>query len=83
MNKTAQKQYVSAQTNAPLASLSESYLRFETLLTTQNQIKFNVKENVGTVIATEKRLSLNDAFIITHMALFVKKVAECRLLFSI
>lgn len=76
MNKTAQKQYVSAQTGAPLASLSESYLRFETLLTTQNQIKFNVKENVGTVIATERRLNLNDAFIITHMALFVKKVAS-------
>ncbi len=76
MNKTAQKQYVQAATGVPLASLSESYLRFETLLTTQNQIKFNVKENVGTVVPTERRLSLNDAFIITHMALFVKKVAS-------
>jgi hypothetical protein len=76
MNKTAQKQYVAAQTGAPLASLSESFLRFETLLSTQNKISFNVKENQGTIIATENRLSLNDAFIITHMALFVKKVAS-------
>lgn len=76
MNKTAQKQYIASTTGVPLKSLSESFLRFETLLTTQNTISFNVKENTGTTLPTEKRLSLNDAFIITHMALFVKKVAS-------
>jgi hypothetical protein len=76
MNKTAQKQFIASATGVPLTSLSESYLRFETLLTTQNTISFNVKENTGTTLPTEERLSLNDAFIITHMALFVKKIAS-------
>lgn len=76
MNKTAQKQFIASATGVPLTSLSESYLRFETLLTTQNTISFNVKENTGTTFPTEERLSLNDAFIITHMALFVKKIAS-------
>ncbi len=76
MNKTAQKQFIASATGVPLTSLSESYLRFETLLTTQNTISFNVKENTGITLPTEERLSLNDAFIITHMALFVKKIAS-------
>lgn len=75
MNKTAQKQYISQATGVPLVSLSESFLRLESLLTTQNTISFNVQQNLGTVIPTENRLSLNDAFIITHIGLFVKKVA--------
>lgn len=74
-NKLAQKQYIAAQTGAPISSLSESFLRFETILNTQNKIVFNVKENTGTTIPTENRLGLNDAFIITHMALMVKKTA--------
>ena len=76
MNKTQAKQFISAQTGVNPSTLSESYLRLETLLSTQNTITFNVKENTGTTLATEKRLSLNDAFIITHMALFVKKIED-------
>lgn len=76
MNKTAQKQYIAQAAKVPVESLSESYLRLETVLGTGNSIQFNAQINVGTPIATEQRLKLNDGFIITHMALFVKKIAS-------
>lgn len=76
MNKTAQKQYIAQAAGVPVESLSESFLRLETVLGTGNSIQFNAQLNVGTPIATEQRLKLNDGFIITHIGLFVKKIAS-------
>lgn len=59
----------------PFDSISCSDLRCETVLTTQSSIRFTVPANQGTVLASEIRLGLNDAFVITHIGLRVAKVA--------
>lgn len=62
--------------NIPVASVSQSLLRLETVLTTQNQIVFNPLINGANLLASEVRLNLNDAFVITHIGLRVAKVAS-------
>ncbi len=61
--------------NVPFESISCSDLRLETVLTTQSSVRFYVPANQGTVLASEIRLNLNDAFVITHIGLCVAKVA--------
>lgn len=61
--------------SVPFDSISCSDLRCETVLSTQSSIRFTVPANQGTVLASEIRLGLNDAFVITHIGLRVAKVA--------
>lgn len=81
MNQTQRKLEIQAKASqvlgktVPFDSISNSELRLETVLTTQSAVRFFVPANQGTVLASEIRLNLNDAFVITHIGLFVAKVA--------
>lgn len=82
MNQTQRKLDIKAKASkilgkdVPFDSISNSELRLETVLTTQSAIRFFVPANQGTTLASEIRLNLNDAFVITHIGLFVSKVAS-------
>ncbi len=81
MNQTLRKQEIQAKASkvlgrdVPFDSISCSDLRLETVLSTQSTVRFFVPANQGTVLASEIRLNLNDAFVITHIGLRVAKVA--------
>jgi hypothetical protein len=58
-------------------SLSQSYLRSETELSTQSVIGFLLQKNqVQTPIVTERLLNLNDVFVVTHFSVGIKQVAS-------
>jgi hypothetical protein len=81
MNKSQRKKDIQVKASqalgkdVPFSSMSESDLRLEIALASQSSIRFNVLANVGTTLASEIRLNLNDAFVITHIGLRVAKVA--------
>lgn len=56
------------------AIVTQSYLRLEQQLGTQSQVEFNVLKNEGTVQSTERRLSINDAFICDMISVMLYKV---------
>lgn len=69
-NIVNEKKFIEAKLGLPYASLSQSYLRAETSLTTTSTIPFNLQSaNVAAPIVTEKLLNLNDVFVITHVAI--------------
>jgi hypothetical protein len=73
----AEKQYITSKIGVPYDSLSQSYLRSETLLGTTSVIAFNVqKGQVATPIVTERLLELNDQFVITHIGFGLKQIAS-------
>lgn len=76
MNVTEEKRYIAQRFKLPFESLSASYLRLESVLSTQQQILFNVQENLGNVTATEQRLKQSDQFIVTHIGFALRKVAS-------
>lgn len=59
----------------PFENISASDLRCEVALAAQSTVRFYVPANQGTVLASEIRLGLNDAFVITHIGLRIAKVA--------
>lgn len=57
--------------------LSQSYLRAETALATQTEIKFQLQKNqVASPLPTEKLLELNDIFVVTHFTVGLKTIAS-------
>jgi len=73
----AEKQYITSKLGVPYDSLSQSYLRSETLLGTTSVISFNVqKGQVASPIVTERLLELNDQFVITHIGFGLKQIAS-------
>jgi len=64
-----EKKFIEAKLGLPYASLSQSYLRAETSLTTTSTIPFNLQSaNVASPLVTEKLLNLNDVFVITNVS---------------
>lgn len=69
-NIVNEKKFIEAKLGLPYASLSQSYLRAETSLTTTSTINFNLQSaNVAAPLVTEKLLNLNDVFVITHVSI--------------
>ena len=61
----------------PYENLSQSYLRSETLLTTQAVIDFVLQTNKkSNSLVTERLLDLNDEFVITHFTVGLKAIAS-------
>lgn len=70
----ARKDYdrFSGKMNNPDAMLTPGYLRLEVAnLAATSQVEFTMAENAGAQTITEKRLQLNDAFVMTHIGLFI------------
>lgn len=68
--------YNSIQRKNPKAIVTQSYLRLEAELGSQSQIEWNVLKNEGTVNATERRLSINDAFLCDMLSIMLYKVPD-------
>lgn len=61
----------------PYENLSQSYLRAETLLASNSQINFTIQENKkSSPIVTERLLSLNDQFVLTHITVGLKQIGS-------
>ena len=79
---------ISPATNAPRAIfndiaqqfpgkiVTQSYLRFEKELTTQSDVVFSVLLNQGAQNPTERRLSINDAFVIYDLSVMIYKLPD-------
>jgi hypothetical protein len=68
-NIVNEKKFIEAKLGLPYSSLSQSYLRAETSLTTTSTIPFNLQSaNVAAPLVTEKLLNLNDVFVITNVS---------------
>ena len=64
-----EKKFIESKLGIPYSSLSQSYLRAETSLSTTSTIPFNLQSaNVPSPVVTEKLLNLNDLFVITHVS---------------
>lgn len=73
----SEKRFISDRIGVPYENLSQSYLRSETLLTTQAVINFTLQTNKkNNAIVTERLLDLNDEFVITHFAVSLKRIAS-------
>jgi hypothetical protein len=71
----AEKQYIVSKLGVPYDSLSQSYLRSETALTTTSVIPFQLQRGqVASPIVTEQLLELNDQFVITHIGFGLKQI---------
>ena len=69
-NIVNEKKFIEAKLGINYSSLSQSYLRAETSLTTTSTIPFNLQSaNVAAPLVTEKLLNLNDVFVITHVSI--------------
>lgn len=55
--------------------ITDSYLRFETVLGTSTSLSFNTLVNQGAQTVTEHRLNMPDRFCVTDMGFFIRKVA--------
>jgi hypothetical protein len=53
---------------------TQSYLRFEVPLSSSSDIIFPVLQNQGAQVSTERRLAINDAFLIYDLSIMIKKV---------
>lgn len=70
-----EKNYISGKLGIPYESLSQSYIRSETILGQNAQIDFILQAGKApTQIVTERLLQLNDQFVITHVTCGLKKV---------
>jgi len=70
-----EKKFIEAKLGLPYASLSQSYLRAETSLTTTSTIPFNLQSaNVAAPLVTEKLLNLNDVFVITNVSVGARSI---------
>jgi len=73
----AEKKFISERTGIPYANLSQAYLRAETLLANLSSYDFELqKNNVANPNVTERLLNLNDEFVISHMTIALKTVAD-------
>ena len=73
----AEKKFISERTGIPYSNLSQAYLRAETLLANLSSYSFELqKNNVANPNVTERLLNLNDEFVISHMTIALKTVAD-------
>ena len=73
----SEKRFISERLGVPYENLSQSYLRSETLLSTNAVIDFVLQTNKKTIpLVTERLLDLNDEFIITHFSIGLKSIAS-------
>jgi hypothetical protein len=73
----AEKKFISERTGIPYSNLSQAYLRAETLLANLSSYSFELqKNNVASPNVTERLLNLNDEFVISHMTVALKTVAN-------
>ena len=71
-----EKKFIEAKLGIPYSSLSQSYLRAETSLTTTTTIPFNLQTaSVASPLVTEKLLNLNDLFVITHVSVGARYIS--------
>jgi len=72
-----EKEYISSKLGIPYENLSQSYLRSETALGTTTAIVHQLQAGrVPSPTATERLLSLNDEFVITHLFIGLKQIAS-------
>ena len=75
-NIVNEKKFIEAKLGINYSSLSQSYLRAETSLTTNSVINFNLQSaSVAAPLVTEKLLNLNDVFCITHVSIGARFIA--------
>ena len=73
----SEKRFISERLGVPYENLSQSYLRSETLLSTNAVIDFVLQTNKKTIpLVTERLLDLNDEFVITHFSVGLKSIAS-------
>jgi hypothetical protein len=73
----AEKKFISERTGIPYSNLSQAYLRAETLLGGLSSYSFELqRNNVANPNVTERLLNLNDEFVISHMTVALKSVAN-------
>ena len=73
----SEKRFISERLGVPYENLSQSYLRSETLLSTNAVIDFVLQTNKKTIpLVTERLLDLNDEFVITHFSVGLKAIAS-------
>ena len=73
----SEKRFISERIGVPYENLSQSYLRSETLLTTNAVIDFVLQTNKkNNSLVTERLLDLNDEFVITHFTVGLKAIAS-------
>ena len=73
----SEKRFISERLGVPYENLSQSYLRSETLLTTNAVIDFVLQTNKKTIpLVTERLLDLNDEFVITHFSVGLKSIGS-------
>jgi len=71
----SEKRYIANKLGVPYESLSQSYLRAESLLGTQSVVDFTLQTNkVLNPTVTERLLDLNDEFVITHFRVSLKQL---------
>lgn len=75
------KKALAAKFGGSFGAYSESFLRFETALTTQGVISFSVNANEYSqpntaVLPTEYRLAQGDIFVVTHIKFDISEVAS-------
>ncbi len=70
-----EKRYIAKTLNVEFDELSQGYIRAETLLTTQTDIRFNLQKGKGVVpIVTERLLELTDKFVATEFRINLKSI---------
>lgn len=73
----SEKRFISERIGVPYENLSQSYLRSETLLTTNAVIDFVLQTNKkNNSLVSERLLDLNDEFVITHFTVGLKRIAS-------
>jgi hypothetical protein len=73
----SEKRYIANKLGVPYESLSQSYLRAETVVGTQSVVDFTLQTNkVLAPVITERLLDLNDEFVITHFTMGIKNVTD-------
>ena len=73
----SEKRFISERLGVPYENLSQSYLRSETLLTTQAVIDFILQTNKkNSALVTERLLQLNDEFVITNFTVGLKRIGS-------
>lgn len=72
-NNRALYDYVKKKYPSKNVVITESYLRSEVVLGTQNTIQFNILQNVGTVRPAEHRLSQADRFVANEVGFFLQR----------
>lgn len=73
----AEKKYIAETLGVPYDSLSQSYVRAETALSSGASINFDLqKGKTISTLPTERLIELNDQFVVTHFSVAIKAIAS-------